>query len=222
MERQIQQTEIVQAGVDALRNSLYVCMPGSVVSYHAESQTADVQPMTNDVRVDLDTGAVVFEPWSIIRSVPVVWPRFGGFVIAGSLAANDPVILEAWDLDPGPWRAQGRSSRPANPVDTRRLGGNYWRAVPSDLTGPMQDAGAAATMTIVGVDGDAAQIRFSKGVLQLGNQGTDFVALASLVKGELSKIQATLLTGAVPGPAAVTFATPYMAGSVASSLIKAQ
>src|SRR5579872_4438298 len=102
MRRQVTTEELVDAGTSALRASIYIRMPASVVSYDPVTRTASVQPMTNDVRFDVDTGAVVFEPWSVITNVPVAWPRFGGFVIAGFLQQYDQVILEAFDLDPGP------------------------------------------------------------------------------------------------------------------------
>lgn len=222
MQRQITVEQIVQTGVDGLKATIYLRMPGAVVAYHADTQTADVQPMVNDVRLDLEMGTPVFEPWSVIYNVPVCWPRFGGFTIAGFLEENDQVVLEAFDLDPTPWRAQGRSKNPVNPYDLRRLGGNYWSANPTDLTGPMQDASAAGSALVIGVDGDSAQIRISKGSIQFGSSGGDAVALANKVKGELTKI-ATAFTSFIPGTGGASFGDPYVqAGDVGSTLLKAQ
>ncbi len=143
MRRQVSLEQGVQAFVDAAKASTYYQLPGSVLSYDPVTQTATVQPMLNDPRVDVETGAIVFEPWKPIPNVPIEWPRFGGspgFVVAGFLSENDQVVLRAFDLDITPWRAQGRSQNPVNPFDVRRQGGNYWSAVPTDLTGPMTDS----------------------------------------------------------------------------------
>lgn len=227
MERQITIEEIVNAGTETLRASLYVSMPGSVITYYPSTQTADVQPMVNDVRFDLDTGEIVFEPWSVIHSVPVSWPRAGGFVIAGFLNQYDQVVLEAFDLDPGPWRAQGRSGQPVNPTDVRRLGGNYWRCNPTDLTGPITDAPTSAGM-VVGADGNVAQIVIQSGSISLGKGSTDHVALANLTATQLTNIvnafnthtHTGVQTG--PGTSAVPAVPMSPPGSVASTLIKAQ
>jgi hypothetical protein len=228
MRRQNTLEQIVDAGTEALRHSLYICMPGSVVAYHADTQTADVQPMVNDPRVDIETGAIVFEPWGVIYNVPVCWPRFGGFVIAGPLKQYDQVVLEAFDLDPTPWRAQGRSGKPVNPGDVERLGGGYWRAVPTDLTGPMQSAGAAANGMVIGADGNSAQIVFNPGSIQLGSSGGDAVALASKVDQAVATIvsvfNAHAHTSAAPGSPTTPPITPISPApmSTASSLVKAQ
>lgn len=222
MQRQVTTEEIVNAGLDSLRNALYVSMPGSVIAYHADTQTADVQPMVNDVRFDLDTGAVVFEPWSVIQAVPVCWPRFGGFVVVGALAQYDQVVLEAFDLDPGPWRAQGRSGKPANPADVRRLGGNYWRCVPTDLTGPIQSAPSSPGM-VIGPDGKVAQIVFDGSTISLGAGSTDHVALASKVDACMTAIATHVHTGVTTGPGSSgTSPTLTTLPATGSALIKAQ
>jgi hypothetical protein len=195
VERQTTQEQVIGYGLDGLKNSMYFRVPGVVQSYDAATMTATVLPMVNDCRFDLDTGAVVFEPWQPIQNVPVAWPRFGGgpgtgFVIAGPLEAGDQVDLEAYDLDISTYRAQGRSSNPVNPADTRRHGGNYWKALPVDMTGPAADAGASGNAMIIGRDGDVAQIRISTGTILLGRTGGDFVALASKVDANTNLVKA--------------------------------
>ena len=119
MERQLTLAEVAQGAVDTLRASLYVSMPGAVIAYYPTTQTADVQPMVNDPRLDLDSGKILFEPWLPILQVPVMWPRFGGMTVCGFLEPNDQVILEAFDLDPGPWRRGGKSVKPVDTVASR-------------------------------------------------------------------------------------------------------
>lgn len=173
MQRQITVEQLVQAGIDSFKASIYIRMPGSVLDYDPDKQTATVQPMVNDARFDLDTGAVVFEPWKPIQNVPVCWPRFGnGFVIAGFLEQNDQVVLEAFDLDPGPWRAQGRSTQPVNPNDVRRLGGNYWSALPVDLTGPITDSDVTGGAALVLGFGGGATIVVDHSTITIGKSAS--------------------------------------------------
>lgn len=178
MRRQITTEQIVQTGQDGLKASLYVRMTGTVVKYHATSMTADIQPMTNDVRGDLETGGVTYEPWPVLLNVKIAWPRFGAFVLVGPLNPFDPVTLEAFDLDPNPaWKA-GKSNAPVNPADVRRLSGSYWSATPTNLTGPIKDVSAlSSVLALLGLDGDTAQILFALGALTLGKTGSN-VAIA--------------------------------------------
>ena len=178
MQRQITTEQVVRAFTDSLKASLYICMPGTVTAYHADTMRVDVQPMTNDVRQDLDTDAVVYEPWPVITGIPVAWPRFGKFVLVGPMGVGDPVTLEAFDLDPNPAWAAGKSNSPVNPADVRRLSGNYWKATPANLTGPIADvASLGALLALLGIDGDTAQLLFALGALTLGKAGCT-VALA--------------------------------------------
>lgn len=57
-------------------------------------------------------------------------------------------------------------------------------------------------------------------LIDLGGPGSQFVALAQLVRAELLKIQATLASGTA-GTSPVTFAVPYLPGDVAATKVKA-
>lgn len=235
MQRQITTEQIIGAAIETLKGSLYIRMPGSIVSYDPTTCTATVQPMVNDVRFDLETDAVVFEPWPPIPNVPICFPRMGGITICAFLEPQDPVILEAFDLDPTSVWQQGRSSNPVNPNDVRRLSGNYWSATPTDLTGPVADAPSAQGM-IIGIDGQLQQVCFDASYVYLGRKATatDFVALASKVDACMLAIKSH--THPVPasglldstGHACTGSATSSTSGALASlpatgsSLIKAQ
>ena len=123
MERQVQLEQIVSTAISGLKASIYISMPGSIVSYDPDTQTASVQPMLTDPRRDLTSGEPIFEPWGVMQGVPVMWPRMGDYVIVGFLKPNDQVVLEAWDLDPSAWQEQERSQKPVNPRSLRRLVG---------------------------------------------------------------------------------------------------
>lgn len=222
MRKQITIEQIVGTFGEQLRASMYFRMPGAVVAYHAGSMTVDVQPMTNDPRTDLDTDGVVTEAWPVVLNVPVAWPRFGGFVLVGPLNKGDPVVLEAFDVDPTTAFAAGaaRATAPVDPADVRRHGGAYWKAVPTDLTGAIKSAAAAAAAWILGVDGDPAQILFKAGLIQLGATGGDHVALASKVDGntkdlkQLLQALSTYLTAIQPIADPSSTATPAMLSAI--------
>jgi protein gp138 len=225
VDRHIELSSIIQGAMSTLKASMYISMPAAIVDYNPATQTADVQPMLNDPRENLSAEEVYFEPWGIIQNVPVAWPRMGGYVIAGFLKPMDQVVLEAFDLDPTAWRAQGRSLQPVNPGDLRRLGGQHWRVNPTDLTGS-QTAGvnkSAPTVPslVIGLDGGLPLITITGTTIQLGEGATSYVALATLVAAELSKIAMAFSTF-VPGTGGASFPHPYTTpGNVAATITKA-
>lgn len=213
--------EILDAHHDSRVGDTYHALPGIVVAYHATTQTADVQIALDDPRFDPDTDVRSDEPWDVYQDMRVAWPRFGGFVVCGPLAPGDKVQVFFQDLDDSNFRVTGQQGSPPR---SRRFGADAAFCLPWDLTdaGVAIDATAAASALIIGVDGGEAQIRIGTTTISLGATGADFVALASKVLTELGKIQATLATGTVtaaPGP--VVFGTPYVPGSVASAIVKA-
>lgn len=237
MRRDITHQEIADARATALRNSTYKCMPGIVQAFHpggsGRAATVDVQPAVNDVRFDPDTGARTSEPWDPLLAVPVAWLKFGGFIISGPLKAGDRVILEAFDLDPTAHLVSGKQEDPA---DVRRHGGNYWRAIPADITDPgaPSDGAAAGNELVIGVDGGQPQIRINGSTIQLGAGGGDAVGLASKIDAAVSTIvnafnahtHAVASFGAPGTPPLTSGGSPGLItpapSSVASQLVKAQ
>lgn len=247
MEKQVTNEQLLDQSNENLRNSLYHVMPGSIVSYDASTQTATVQPMVNDVRTDLTTGARVSEPFPQLSGIPIAWPRFGKFVVAGRLNQYDPVLLIAFDLDPSAWQAKASATNdPVDPPDVRRHGGHYWLAYPCDLrANPIKGASVAAAALYVGLDGGDPVIVINDSTIQLGSSSADAAALASKVNDMGDKLAQALnghvhvsaAPGVPTGPAGtsgssgvappVTGATPATApvgplASTASSLVKLQ
>lgn len=214
--------------MDTLKASMYISLPGAIVDYDPLTQTASVQPMLTDPRTDLSDGSAFFEPWGVLQNVPVAWPVMGGYTICGFLKPKDQIVLEAFDLDPSAWKAQGRSLKPVNPQDLRRLGGQHWRVNPCDLTKPGGKGVIASAPTsaglVIGLDGGATLIEIDGSFIKVGHGATDFVALATKVADELGKIKlalAGLSCAAAPGP--VISSAPYTAvGSVAATIAKAK
>jgi len=65
-------------------------------------------------------------------------------------------------------------------------------------------------------------VRARAPAVDLGIDPTDMVALAQLTLNELQKVATTLATGTTPTGGPVTFATPYVPGSVAAAQVRAK
>ena len=235
MDRHVLHEDVIGSAVSSLRASIYVTWMGAIVSYDPKSRTASVQPMQNDPRDDVDTGAVVSEPWPVLHGVPVAWPRFGGFMIVGNLNPGDAVTLQAFDLDPTTVIRQGRSQSPIDVAYVRRLSGNFWRIIPDDIVSPASDVPGSG-VTIMGLDGNSAQVRISSGSIQLGASASHPVSLSNLVDGNFSNIiqACTSAAGAaVPGDGGHAAFTAFAAaltspggthplGATGASVAKAQ
>ena len=87
-----------------------------IVRFYPEEDTADVQPLTN--LLTRDRGGIPLEP---INRRPVIWPRFGPFVIKGELEVGDEVILVCMDRNVSDVVAKGGRQ---DPPDARRYSMN--------------------------------------------------------------------------------------------------
>jgi hypothetical protein len=181
VRNQIPLDELFDAASFALKASIYKIMPGVVTGYHAavagKSQASvDVQPGVADVRVNTETGAIYFEPWDIIPTVPLAMAMGGGGGIAFALAKGNGVTLISWDLDPTLFRKTGAAS---NPLDTHRHGGGHWLALPFDITDANAQADPGPNVVVAPPPG---------GALFVGANAANFVALANLVDSAITAI----------------------------------
>jgi len=130
--------ELLRAAIDSHAADTYHILPGIVVAYNASQNTADVQIAIDDPRFDPDTDERQDEPWPVYPSVRVVWPRFGGTTLVGTLGQGDKVQCFFQDLDDSKFRSTGQQGSPQN---SRRFGSDAVFAVPWDVT----DGGVAGT-----------------------------------------------------------------------------
>ena len=101
-------SDMISAALEAQAAHLHVAMPGKIESYDASTQTADVRPlMQRIVRSRDDDQEDIREDLPILPSVPVLWPRGGGFVFHMPLAAGDLVLLIFCDYDTNQARENG-------------------------------------------------------------------------------------------------------------------
>lgn len=197
---------------------LRVCLPGIVESYDAAKQTVDVQPTLHEPKRDRD-GTKTGTRLPVIHNVPVVFSRTQEWFVSLPIKAGDRVMLVFSDFSLDSWKTDGREGRPnsdkAHDInDAVAFVGGY------DQSHAIADINA--NDLIVGkAGGTTIRIKGASGEIHLGQDNpTSFVALADKVATELQKIQTTLSTGA-NGGGAVVFATPYVAGSVAATKVKA-
>jgi hypothetical protein len=226
--------EVLQAALDSFRGQLHVAMPGIVVSYDEAKQKANVQPQVKSLIIDQDGNE---ESLSLpeLPSVPVVFPRGGGFFVSFPLQPGDQVLLVVCDRELNVWKSKGGNTTPQDPrthhlADAVAIPGCY----------PFTDvlADAHASNMVLGKDG-GAQVHVKADEIDLYEENAaDFVALATDVKGELDAVKADLdalktalaahthigvTVGTASSGVSTGFATwtPHTPGSVAATKVKA-
>jgi hypothetical protein len=210
--------EIFGAFGDALKADIRKCVPATITQVHADRQTVDVQVATNDLLFD-DLGNPVSMPAPSISDVPLGCLRGGGFFIWVPVQVGDSVLLVFSDQSADTWRSG--TGAPQDPGFAGKHTADSPFAIPAwapdnkMLQSPPQDAGKV----IIGMDGAAAQIKISATDIELGAQAADYVALASKVDAELTKIANTLSTF-VPGSGGASFPDPYVRSATGSTLVK--
>lgn len=95
---------------------LHTSMPGIVKSYDAATQTADIQPAIQRVIPAIDDdNEDQTETLPVLPSVPIIWPRSGGFFLHFPIAEGDTVLLVFCEQDTNAWRNDGGVVDPGLP-----------------------------------------------------------------------------------------------------------
>lgn len=229
---------LIRAWIDHALNDLQVALPGRVESYDATTQTANIQPLVRHAR-RLPDGTTEHEDYPVIPSVPVLWPRAGGWFLAMHLAAGDTVQLLVNSAAIGHWRAS-TSGEVTDPGDLRRhhlahavaipglaTRGAKLRHAPAEANGMVfgEDADGGTRVTIDGsgtiiitrAETELMRVATNGEVTLGGTVGAQFVALANLVDARLSALKA-ILTGwtVVPGDGGAALKAAMGAWSVDS------
>lgn len=124
-------------------------LPGIVKAYDPAKRTAMVQPAR---RGKATTGVFDLSP---ISAAPVLWPRFGGFVMVGKLNPGDPVLVVVSDRELDQWLLTGA---PYDPKTTRRhelTDAMVLPSPPGPSTKPITVGNAGAELYIGREDGTA-------------------------------------------------------------------
>jgi Phage protein Gp138 N-terminal domain len=220
MPLEVDMAELIDDAIASRLLDVHTALPGTIKSYDAAKQTADVIPQVRSAAPKQD-GSTVAETVPVIPNVPVQWPRGGGMALHFPLAPGDHVLLVFNEAAIGHWRETGEV---ADPGDLRRHTFGYPVAIPgiAPNASPIADPGSSSE-AVLSVGGKTFRV---------GGASAEMVALANLVQQALDKIQATFdahthpVPGITPGPGA-TVSSPTATligtlGPVASSTLKAQ
>lgn len=179
----------VLAGVvdAALRERVHTLLPGKIESFDAANNVADVQP-TVDQLIPQEDGSVLAVRIAVLRNVPVVFPGGGGYRITFPVKAGDYCELHFQESSIDRWRSNGDV---VAPQDGRR----FALADAVCHVGLQPNAspwtGVSITAATFGKDG-GPQVVVRESTIELGGTDTDaptdFVALASPTKSELTKL----------------------------------
>lgn len=221
------EASVLRKILDARAAEIHTAIPGQVVNYDASKQIADVQPMVKDYYYSAD-GALRTRSFPVLPSVPVQFPRGGGYFVSFPLSVGDTGMLIFSELPIDRWRSTGQE---AHPVNARRHGAGNAVFYPglTPRAKALTDDGVDANL-IVGKEG-GAQIHVSADMVNVGEKNAaDFVALALKVQTEFATIKTALIsafnaigasTAANGALGAASLSSGYTPGSVAATKVKA-
>lgn len=225
MSKPVSLREVLDLTANAVVDGLHTCLPGKIVNFYPEKQTADVQAVVKRVSFDEDGERVVNE-FPTFSDIPVQYPRGGGFVLVFPLVAGDHCLLVFSEIPTGEWRETGQVSEP---FDVRRHGLSGAFCIPGiapDTTSLAEGTESTmATKLVIGKDSGSTQIHVGSSDIKLGASATDFVALSSKVDDLIDVIKGaynihTHASFSAP-PSGLIF-DPVPAPSCAAALVKAQ
>lgn len=84
--------EVLRQSTQQSVSRIHTAMPGRVESYNAETQTANVKPLSVATSVDAD-GSITSQEYPVLVSVPVMFPRAGGYYTTYPIVVGDFVLL---------------------------------------------------------------------------------------------------------------------------------
>lgn len=218
----------------------HTSMMGSIVKYYPSTQTADVQPLTMGVLWhsvvvdDVPVGQKTYFRYDVIRNVPVNFPGGQNWSVTWPLGQGDTVMLVFNEDSIADMLVSGEESQQ---VDVARHSLSHATCYPIKLAtnkAPSSDpvtAGntkmmvgkANGTQIVIDDSGGIVTVTAANGV-NLGTGASEYVALASKVETELSKIANAFATF-VPGTGGASFPDPYTApssGVTAAAITKAK
>lgn len=192
------QSETLRRILDGQRAELHTAMPGTVKSYDASAQTADIRPgLRRVIPSREETEDETVEELPILPSVPVVWPRAGDFFLHAPLQEGDGVLVIFSEADINAWLDGSVSANPSLP---ERHGLSGAVAIPGLFPSASPIGSVSAGNATMGVDGGPV-MAFVSGEIRAG--GADPLARESaldalvdaLVNAPLSSGGGSVLTG---------------------------
>lgn len=184
---------VIKKLFDLRLRDVHTAIPAVVDRYDADAQTVDATPQVKAyARQETQDVAV---PLPQVTKCPVVFPGAGGFRITFPIQQGDTVLLLFAEGSIDAWRKAGGLQDPA---DMRRHHLSDGIALPGLYDATKAWSKASTSGLTIGSD-SGPQLVFRGDVIELGgddeNAPTDNVALASLVKNEISKLRDSVASG---------------------------
>lgn len=189
--------EAIQQILLEFKDGLHTSLPGKVLQFDAQRQTADIEVQVMDATDEVRS-------FPTLPRVPIMFPRMGAYAITFPVSAGDTGLVVFTTHEIGTWRGAGGVVAPA---DARRL----------------TIAGAVFIPGLV--PSSKAFLTVDSGAIVLGKPGpsADFVAQATKVLTQLTNIVNAFNTHTHPAPGGATSAPTVpmpSASSVAASDVK--
>lgn len=158
---------------------VHTAMPGTVESFDAATQTADVRPaLTRRVPGPDPEGPDTHEALPVLPCVPVLYPGSSAFGIRWPLARGDRGLLVFAERDIGRWAQQGQDGDPQVSTPHSLAAAIF---IPGDFSRVGKWANLPADAVTVGGPGAADfRVEFRADKVVAGGE-TDAAALASRV-----------------------------------------
>jgi hypothetical protein len=206
MPEDIQLAEVIRLHTDRIRRLMAGPLPGKVVTYYPEDQTADIEIQVKNPLPGDEEGEVIYEEFPVCPRVPIAFFRFGGCVIAGKVEAGNDVLMIFTELALGDYRATNQVSEPA---DLSRHTHSYPVALPVNLgviANPLSptDIVERAAGLVIGAEGHNGIAVFTESGISLGKgalAGGDTLAKFPLLSAALTAIQTALVAAGQAGAA---------------------
>lgn len=180
--------EVLRAALDSKIGEVHTCLPAKVELYDETQQKVNVKPLLKRTVID-DAGGEIVEVLPVVQSVPVVFPRAGGFFITMPIRVGDFVALFFSERSLDRWIVSDGAD--ADPVDVRTHDLSDAIAVPGLY--PFSAAlDADPDDMVLGKEG-GFEVHIKDDQIDLGSKdAADFVALAGLVKTEITALRSAV------------------------------
>ncbi len=162
-------SEVINAAVRSHLAEVHTSLPARVVSYDADKQSVDVQPLLKRGYRD-ETGTRKAEELPVIPNVPLVFPGLGPWHIVFPVVVGDTVLVVFCENSIDSWLHSG-GQEVIDPKDDRRHTLNDAVAVPGLRTLRSAIAGPSDAMR-VGCAGGAV-IVIKENEIRLGSEGAN-------------------------------------------------
>lgn len=194
--------EVIETGIESALLNLNTCTAGVVESYNPANQTVSVRLANKRVYQDFETGDLILDTEPILEDVPVCTIGASGITFTIPLQKGDSVLLLFTHDDISNFRSSGKPDAEPNMLNRHSLSNAL--ALPIQI--PKRSTTAFSSVMTIG-----------SGPL------VDFVALASLVNDNFTKIADLLNTTglAVTGSTAKA-STPISLGDVSCTKLKVE